>query len=418
MQFYLILESIVTRFFVRLALPFMALIIALVMAGCGGSGKSGGIGVGEAGRGILLNYSLLEEYSEFGMNALLSYAGSSYSADYEVKLYKITYQSIDTKGNPITLSGAVAIPDGTSNGSLISYQHSTVTQRTNVPSGNNDEIWLVSAMYAASGTYVVAAADYIGLGDNTSQFHPYMHSASEASASLDCIRAARTLCQRLGFTLGTKLFLAGYSQGGHSTMALTQTIDGMASSEFQPLASAPMSGPYDLSSTQLLYAFNDPSADAPTFLTYVTLAYQQIYGNVYSTPAAAFISPYDSKVFTLSNGQNDLSEIAGQLPSQPADLFQPSFVSAILGTDPNAYRADLVLNDNYNWKPTTQMHIYASTGDEVVSYQNGVKAVNSMKALGATNVELVNLPGAPTHLNGIYKALPLARAWFDQLAGY
>jgi len=30
----------------------------------------------------------------------------------------------------------------------------------------------------------------------------------------------------------------------------------------------------------------------------------------------------------------------------------------------------------------------------------------------------VDIPGAPTHLNGIYKALPMARAWFDQLAGY
>jgi len=232
--------------------PFVLAILAvLALAGCGGSGSSGRIGVGDAGRGILLNYSLLEEYSEFGMNSVLTYAGSSYSADYEVKLYKISYQSIDTDGNPITLSGAVAIPDGTTSGSLISYQHSTATERSNVPSGNNDEIWFVSAMYASSGNYVVAAADYIGLGDDTSHFHPYVHAASEASASLDCIRAARTLCQRLGFTLDTKLFLAGYSQGGHSTMALTQTIDNLNSTEFQPLASAPMSGPYDLSDTQL-----------------------------------------------------------------------------------------------------------------------------------------------------------------------
>ena len=399
--------------------PFVLAILAvLALAGCGGSGSSGRIGVGDAGRGILLNYSLLEEYTEFGMNSVLTYAGSSYSADYEVKLYKISYQSIDTNGNPITLSGAVAIPDGTTSGSLISYQHSTATERSNVPSGNNDEIWFVSAIYASSGNYVVAAADYIGLGDDTSHFHPYVHAASEASASLDCIRAARTLCQRLGFTLDSKLFLAGYSQGGHSTMALTQTIDNLNSTEFQPLASAPMSGPYDLSDTQLDYAFNDPSADAPTFLAYVTLAYQKVYGNVYSAPAAAFISPYDTQVFTLFNGQNDLTQIADQLPSQPSNLFQPSFVSGVLGTDPNAFRADLVLNDNYNWKPTTPMQIYASTGDEVVSYQNAVKVVNAMKALGATNVELVDIPGAPTHLNGIYKALPMARAWFDQLAGY
>jgi hypothetical protein len=86
--------------------PFVLAILAvLALAGCGGSGSSGRIGVGDAGRGILLNYSLLEEYTEFGMNSVLTYAGSSYSADYEVKLYKISYQSIDTDGNPITLSG-------------------------------------------------------------------------------------------------------------------------------------------------------------------------------------------------------------------------------------------------------------------------------------------------------------------------
>src|ERR1051326_8920384 len=104
---------------------------------------------------------------------------------------------------------------------------------------------VVGLAFATSG-YAVAMPDYLGLGDSPG-LHPYHHARSEATASVDMLRAARAFCAANGFQLNGRLFLAGYSQGGHATMALLRELETWHMNEFTVTACAPMAGAYDRS---------------------------------------------------------------------------------------------------------------------------------------------------------------------------
>ncbi|CAN5670925.1 alpha/beta fold hydrolase [soil metagenome] len=399
---------------------FLPLLSAMVLglSGCGGGDASSEFGdtpPSEA-RGTLVSSTLLKHYGTAEMNLLFDYEGIDLDAEIDVSLYNVTYWTVDAAGNPYLASGAVAIPDSTTNAGLISYQHSTATQKTNVPGSNNDEALLILAVFASNGHYIVSMPDYVGLGSGAG-LHPFLHAATEATASIDAMRAARQLAPKKGVTLNSGLFLCGYSQGGHSTMALAKAIQENYASEFQPTAIAPMSGPYAPAEVELPFALNTPSADSSTFMAYITLAYQSVYGNVYSNLSDVFQSPYDTQVTALFNGQNDLSDIAGQLPADPKNLFTASYVDDILNDASSPMRLALAQNELWNWTPTTQMRLYAAESDEVVSYQNTVNAYNYMSGQGAP-VTLVDLGTGLTHVNAIFKATPLALVWFDQISGY
>ena len=58
----------------------------------------------------------------------------------------------------------------------------------------------------------------MGLGSSPG-FHPYLHARSEATASVDMLRAGRNYCASNNIGLNGQVFLAGYSQGGHTEMA-------------------------------------------------------------------------------------------------------------------------------------------------------------------------------------------------------
>ena len=167
--------------------------------------------------------------------------------DYDVKMYKLTYNTVDTDSLPTIATGAFFIPTNTSctNFPFAVYNHGTTLMKTNVPSNNNYEA-LIGGVFSAGG-YLVCMPDYIGMGDSPG-LHPYVHGESEATASIDMIRAAREfIVSNTSLVDNNELFLTGYSQGGHACMATNKYIQDMnLSSEFNILASAPCSGPYDL----------------------------------------------------------------------------------------------------------------------------------------------------------------------------
>jgi hypothetical protein len=406
--------SVRLRYLVRSA-GLVAMALALVQ--CGGRGTNPNFG---ATPGTLVSYQRLQDFSTINLDTVLDYieyeSGYSLDVDSDVTLYKVVYNTTDGDGNVVQATGAVAVPDTPGDDlSLVSYQHSTATQRSNVPSGNNDEGWAVLAIFAASGNYVVSMPDYLGLG-GMSGLHPYLVGELEATASLDMIRAAQALCDELSVELGSKTFLTGYSQGGHSTMALAELIQSTPNPPVSVAGVAPGAGPYDLSSVQLNFAFNNPGPDTPTFLSYVILAYREQYG-ILSDLSQVFQSPWDTQTPPLFSGSLDLDQIAAILPSSPSDLFTAAFVNDVFHGTGNPFVGRLAENDNWEWVPTVPMMLLHASSDNIVSYQNSVVAYNYMNARGA-NVQLVDLGDNIDHLGGFYYAVPRARLWFDQLAGY
>ncbi|HSI72840.1 MAG TPA: lipase family protein [Fimbriimonas sp.] len=395
----------------------LAILCCLLMVGCAGSSTSHpGLDLPGPSRGTYLSSSSQGDFTVALMNFILEEAGVTTRATSPVTVYSITYNTIDLNGNIVVASGAVAVPTNVSSAALLSYQHSTATAKNKVPSsGGYLEGDFVLSAFAGSGKYVVCMPDYLGLGSNSSPaIHPFMHALSEASASIDMIRATQQFLAQLSGapSLNGKLFLAGYSQGGHATMATTKAIQETAK-DLSVTASAPMAGPYDLSNTEMDFSIENPGPDTPVFMGYLAVAYNEIYG-IYTSPSQVFISPYDQTAPPLYGANSDIDWIKSRLPDTAQQMFQATFLSGL--QDPSSQvNKDLQANNLYNWKPTMPMRLYHAYSDDIVSYNNSLLAYTTMQGLGATQVQLVNLGTGLTHAEGIEPAVQLAREWFDTL---
>jgi len=340
----------------------------------------------------LVSTTLLDSYSVTEIEEIASDLGVpngvlpiAYGVDY----YRIEYQTMHPNGESVLVSGGLALPQGiTCPRPIASYQHGTTTERYGVPGYQNSEA-LLGVLYS-SGGYVVTLPDYIGLG-SSDLFHLYVHAESQASTGLDLIRlATEELNNELNYTWDGQLFLFGYSQGGHATMALHKSIEEDFSDEFTVTASAPMSGPYDISGAQTDYLLEDVPFSFSGFLPYVTIAYQNAYGNLYNSLDEIFIEPYASNLPDLFDGTNSIGYISSQLPAIPSQMLVPEVYEAFQ-TDPNHFlRQALEDNDVYDWAPTAPTRLYYCTEDEQVSFNNSLVALETMIANGSTSVDALN----------------------------
>ena len=114
------------------------------------------------------------------------------------------------------------------------------------------------------------------------------------------------------------------------------------------------------------------------------LTYDRIYG-LNRTLSTYFKEPY----LTPIQSQKENASINVSFNT----IFTDAFVKGIAdGTDTGFLNA-VKDNDVFDWKPKTPTRLYHGTADQLVFYFNSQNAVNAMKARGATNVELIPIPG-------------------------
>ncbi|PWU15989.1 MAG: hypothetical protein C5B49_11150 [Bdellovibrio sp.] len=329
-----------------------------------------------------------------------------------VVLYKVVYETIDLEHNPSKASGLLIVPDIQGSFAVVSYQHGTQSNRKDVPSAANGEGQLIALTFGASG-FVVSATDYLGLGDSPG-FHPYLHAGSEAWAAADMLRATRKAAATLKLGLNSRLFLTGYSQGGHSTMALHRYLETKLAKEFQVAASAPMSGPYDLSGITLQGTLRNPSANASAYVAYALLAQSQIYQHD-SWLESAIQPDVLAMLPDLFDGTHELSDIASALPTTPARVLDPKFFRELLNNDRyNVALRDLRRNDVADWKALAPIHLCFGKADRDVPYQNALIAFAHMTILGSS-VELVNAGDHLDHSSAAKPCFVQTAKWFVSL---
>ncbi|MBL4652680.1 MAG: T9SS type A sorting domain-containing protein [Flavobacteriales bacterium] len=337
----------------------------------------------------------------------------------DVIIYKVVYNTVDAHGNPTIASGALHVPliDSCTYFPLVSEQHGTVFDKTNVPSTNYQEE--AGLIFSGNG-YLVTMPDYLGMGDNPG-IHPYHHWESQATASIDLIRASREfLIDSLQIQDNNQLFLTGYSQGGHATMSVHKYIqDNNLGSEFNIVASAPMAGAYSLSGAQYDLMFDaDSSYYMTEFIPYLLASYQLVYGNIYNAYDEIYDPPYDSLINQYLNGNYSYTQWNNMMPKNFYDFFQDSVYNNMLAdvtrnSHPinKAFRA----NDLYNWAPQKPLRMLYNGLDSMVSPQSSTLALDSMTALGAPNVDAINIDPNGTHEAGYVPSATYALNWFDSL---
>ena len=330
---------------------------------------------------------------------------------YPVNVYKITYNTVSYDGTtPTFATGALLVPVGVPcKMPLISYQHGTTTYRYGVPSYLSGEI--VIGLAEATDGYVISMPDYLGLGDSPG-IHPYIHANSEATASLDLVRSVREAQDSLDFNLNGQLFLVGYSQGGHATMALHRMIETDFPDEFTVTASAPMSGPYDVSGVQADVIVNDSVYSQPGYLPYILQSYNTVY-NLFVDYADVFLSPYDVTLPPLLDGTHGMDELNAAMPSIPNHIMIPEVLDSFINNQDHYFREALRDNDVYDWTPVSPMKMFYCEADDEVYYMNAFVAYNKFIENGSTSVQMMSAGENFGHFECAFYALSGGKNWFD-----
>lgn len=329
-----------------------------------------------------------------------------------IEVYRLRYWSTDAEGQPIVASGAMMVPtDDSCYHSIACYMHGTILEKEAVPSRLSQEALV--GYYLSGIGFVSALPDYLGLGDSPG-LHPYVHAATEASASIDLLRAVREWCAAQGVLLNGQLFLAGYSQGGHACMATHRAIEQQFANEFTVTASAPCSGPYDVSGVQAQVMVDTVPYPAPYYLPYVVLAYGSVYPGLFNTPSDVFKAPWDTLLPPLFDGTHGSGDVDAVMPSVPSAVLQDSVLQAF-ATDPqHPFRLALADNDLYDWVPQAPVRMHYCNADDHVFAGNTQVALQTFQLAGAQQVSAVDM-GALDHGACAFPALLAVRAWMMDL---
>ena len=345
---------------------------------------------------------------------------------YGAKFYRITYTSPGVNGALDTVSGLVAVPnDLTKVYPRLVYQHGTSSSKLDVPSYNATQAngeGSIGLLFAGLG-YVALLPDYLGLGVSDG-FHPYVHAASEASVALDMLRALPAFNSQNGVHTNSQLFMTGYSQGGHASMALHRAVETDPAAEFSATAAAHLSGPYSIGEVMRGLILSDSVYYFPAYLPNTILSYQTAYGNLFNQVSDIFKAPYAAKIDAFYKGTLALGQLNNELisllitnvgDSRPLRMLQDSVVQAVESDPQHPFNVALRANNVYAWAPKVPTRIFYCKADDQVPYQNSVLARDSMLARGAASLAAQDVNTNADHGDCVNPALTNTLLFF---AGY
>lgn len=387
------------------------LLAALFFCAVESKGQNRGEPVSDSLVLTLTRDAILDIYEDFNLPELF------FPIHFElVELHKITYYTLNGRGDSLILaSGLLTFPvDTVCAFPLLNYNHGSLLYDeglSDFKAKMNQHF--IGVPFAANG-YVAVLPDYLGYGATPLDHpHPYIHARSEASAVVDMLRAAKTLCAANHIQLNGELFLLGYSQGGHVTMATHRELENMHADEFTVTASAPCSGPYDMSGIMYDSIFYSPTYSNPFFIAFGTLSYQYIYQDMYDHISEAFQPPWDTVIPRIFNRYTPESYLLDSLPTPGVQMFQPTYLAEVLSDSLHPLNVAVRDNDLYDWVPRAPVHLYYCTADEQIPYINALFTADYMTGLGA-NVLAIN-SGPYDHVDCTPIALVSAKLWFDGL---
>lgn len=298
--------------------------LALVfLVSCGGGGGTGASVSNSTARGTLVDNPPFRVASLNAVDLtaqisatpngqqLLTLAGNPVCG---IDYHYLQFWTVGAQGETVEDTGVLMVPTATTAASqaqcngprpVLLYAHGTnAEKRYNLAAVNdstnpaNSEAGLLSAMFAAQG-YIVIAPNYSGYDASTLPYHPYLDADQQSKEMLDALMAGRAA---LGHVFASsvsdngKLFITGYSQGGHVAMATHRAMQGLGQTV---TASAPQSGPYALEAFADAVFYGDVDLGGTLFSPLLTTSYQHAYGNIYQSTSDVYSPTYATGIDTL-----------------------------------------------------------------------------------------------------------------------
>ena len=189
--------------------------------------------------------------------------------------YVFNYPSIDPFGNPCTLSGTITvdkslIKDNQPYNGILLYNHFTIYATTQAPSRGAVEF----PTGAAFTNFIVVAPDYYGFGITEKEPQAYCIARANGRASLDAYLAAKRMIEDLNVKKGDDFVIAGYSEGGQTTMSVLREIS-ERHSEIKVKRAFAGDGPYDINS--MYDAITKGDTEMPSTVCNLLYAYNHFF---------------------------------------------------------------------------------------------------------------------------------------------
>ncbi len=339
-----------------------------------------------------------------------------------VRLYKLQYTMLDLQGVKDTLSGLLIIPERTGvTLPLLCAMHGTVDSKMDVPS-NLLGGYELGGVFGALG-YVTFMPDYLGLGDSRG-LHPYVHADSEAAAGINMLFAVRQYAAQNNLLLNDQLFITGYSQGGHASMAMHREIEQNYASTLHVTAAAHLSGPYSISTVMLKTILSDQEYLYPAYHAYTFLSYDYAY-NLYDNLESVFKPAYAVEIQKFVAGTYSVFQLNVALKaalkrehgSYVAKYMLQDSIIAILSSNSNPnhpIKKALADNDTYTWVTQTPTRLVYCKADDQVPYRNSIVADSVMTLLGSNHVEILDVNSNANHGDCVLPAVLNTIGFFGQ----
>jgi hypothetical protein len=326
-----------------------------------------------------------------------------------VDAYRVVYRTVDVRGRSTTASTLVVLPrTGERRLRPAVWLHGTQSYRYDAPSVSECCDRAAGVLFASLG-YATAAPDYLGLGEGPGT-HPYFHSATMVSASVDALRATRRFAAGKGHVVGGPVAVSGFSQGANGSLLLARALQRGADAHFTLGALAPISGAYHLFDIEWPAALDgavEPRA-ATYYLAYITVAWNRIY-HLYEDESQVFKPPYAGRVAALFDGGHTIEQTQAGLAATPADLLQPAY-AALLRQPEGALARAARANDDacLRWSPSAPVRMYAAHGDPEAVYANSLRCRESLDGADVTLTDV----GDVDHITSLVLSIPQVATWF------
>lgn len=364
----------------------------------------------------LVRYEKLREIEKDQLEALIQISGYDIDTSlirFDIEVYQIVYKTI-LKDEVVEASGLLALPLKTFTNVpiLMSFSPSlsSASDTDDMDDGLSDHTELLSTL-----GFISLIPDNIGLGASSKEVYPYLIKEASVQNSLDLLKAASEMLDKIRQPYDRSLLLLGYSQGAYQAMATLEALELFPQNFWEPEVAMAGGGPYNLQTLGREIASQDQYA-SPELLAYLIAAYH-LYYEWPGSLEQYFRQPYADFISSGYNGELSLEYIKSQLTTDLSLLLQADFLDALRQGSNNQLEEALVSNSIHPWRIKANVRGYHVPSDKVIPVKNSRQFYSKMEELQPAKVSYIEMEEATGHVNGGITMLEDVLPWLISIYG-
>nr|MCR4994789.1 hypothetical protein [Bacteroidales bacterium] len=290
--------------------------------------------------------------------------------------------------------------------------HFTMTRNTEAPTMTS-KMDIEAVMTMMGPSMIIVSPDGYGFGSTEDKPQAYLQADITAINNIDAVAAARQLLEEMGYTYGDLFTVFGYSQGGHSAMAVQRYFDtyGVAPEVISHIDFTLCGdGPYDIAG--ILDEVMQPEARFMYPCAIPLIVQGQIEGaGLDISYSDCFREPLDvkaiewlnAKIYSTDAINDSIYKVVG------GDSKNGVLVSDVLCTENFTDKSGMMapfykaLSDNSlvsDWQPNdaTRFYLYHSKTDEIVPFFCMEHMRDYLKSKGVDANRLETSEGIGSHV--------------------